>query len=76
MAKKYGNQKILSEIEGFEYYVKNESATEAIHLAFGAPANFYGFTGKFFVVIIDEIQYSKKRHGNRFPLERYDWYLF
>jgi hypothetical protein len=57
MAKKYGNQKILSEIEGFEYYVKNESATEAIHLAFGAPANFYGFTGKFFVVMIDEIQY-------------------
>jgi len=57
MAKKHGNQKIISEMDEFEYYVKNESATHAINLAFGAPAGFVGYTDKFFVVMIDEIQY-------------------
>jgi hypothetical protein len=57
MSKKHGNQKIINEMDEFEYYVKNESATHATNLAFAAPAGFVGYTGKFFVVMIDEIQY-------------------
>ena len=48
----------LSKLIGvFKSYIEAESATQAIHFAFGAPANFYGYTGKFFVVMIGEIQY-------------------
>ena len=57
LAKRYGNKVVLYQMGVFKSYIEAESATQAIHFAFGAPANFYGFTGKFFVVMIDEIQY-------------------
>ncbi len=57
MAKKHGNKDVLHQMEVFKIYENSESEEEAISFAFGAPANFYGYTGKFFVVMIDEIQY-------------------
>jgi hypothetical protein len=41
----------------FSEYIEKESAQQAIDLAFAAPAGFYGYTGKNFLVMIDEIQY-------------------
>ena len=57
MAEKHGNEDVIHQMEVFKIYENNESAEQAIEFAFGAPANFYGFTGKFFIVMIDEIQY-------------------
>jgi len=41
----------------FISYIDKEDAYNAKELAFGAPAGFVGYTGKFFLVMIDEIQY-------------------
>jgi len=57
MAKEHNNQDIITEMEGFADYIKNESVAHALEQAFSAPGNFVGFTGKFFLVMIDEIQY-------------------
>jgi len=57
MAKDHQNKDILDEMNEFEGYMRNESAENAIELAFCAPGNFVGHTGKFFLIMIDEIQY-------------------
>jgi hypothetical protein len=41
----------------FQSYVKNEKTEFAKAHAFAAPAGFVGYTGQFFLVMIDEIQY-------------------
>ena len=57
MAKKHNNQEVIDEMEGFADYIKNESVAHAIEMAFSAPAGFVGYTGKNFLIMIDEIQY-------------------
>jgi len=57
LAEKHGNEDVIHQMEVFESYESTESAQQAIDFAFGAPAGFVGYTGKFFVVMIDEIQY-------------------
>jgi len=57
LAKKQGNKDVIHQMEVFKSYENKELAEEAISFAFGAPAGFVGYTGKFFVVMIDEIQY-------------------
>jgi hypothetical protein len=57
MAKQYGNKDVINNMNVFQKYIDNDKAEFAKDLAFGAPAGFVGYTGKFFVVMIDEIQY-------------------
>jgi len=57
MARQHNNQGIIEEMDEFNDYLKNESAQQAIDLAFAAPSGFFAHTGKFFLVMIDEIQY-------------------
>jgi len=76
MAKEYGNKEILRQLDVFQSYVQDESEEHAIELAFCAPAGFVGYTGYYFLVIIDEIQYmteyiyddkEKKRKAYNLP---------
>jgi len=57
MANKHGNKDVIHQMQVFKSYEKDESVEQAISFAFAAPAGFVGYTGKFFVVMIDEIQY-------------------
>ncbi|KPA12740.1 ATPase domain protein, prokaryote domain protein [Candidatus Magnetomorum sp. HK-1] len=57
MASEHGNKDILDYMKSFETYVNDEDVNLAKNFAFAAPAGFSGFTDKFFLVMIDEIQY-------------------
>jgi len=56
-AKEYGNKEILRQMNVFKSYIMDKEEEHAITLAFNAPAGFSGYSGKYFVVMIDEIQY-------------------
>ena len=57
MAREVNNRHILDQIETFREYSEKENEHQAMILAFGAPSWFAGYDRKFFVVMIDEIQY-------------------
>ena len=51
------NERILENLQRFNKYYDEENTHSAIMFAFGAPVRFAQYTGKFFLVMIDEIQY-------------------
>jgi len=51
------NERILENLQRFKKYYDEENTHSAIMFAFGAPVRFAQYTGKFFLVMIDEIQY-------------------
>jgi hypothetical protein len=51
------NERILENLQRFKRYYDAENTHSAIMFAFGAPVRFAQYTGKFFLVMIDEIQY-------------------
>ena len=57
MARETDNTHILGRIETFRNYFEKENEHQTMNLAFGSPAYFAGCDRKFFVVMIDEIQY-------------------
>lgn len=59
-AAQVGNENILRRIETFRGYVEKENEHQTMILAFGSPSWFAGYDNRFFVVMIDEIQYMTK----------------
>jgi len=57
ICKQLGNKNILENLDIFKGYYEEERTHSAIMFAFGAPVRFAGYTGKYFLVMIDEIQY-------------------
>jgi hypothetical protein len=57
MAHTHGNDEVIYQMKVFQSYVNDESTEQAIDFAFAAPAGFFDYTGKNFLVMIDEIQY-------------------
>jgi len=55
--KKHGNEEVIYHMNVFKSYVDNEEVDHAKDFEFAAPAGFVGYTGKFFLIMIDEIQY-------------------
>ena len=51
------NDRISENLKRFKKYYNSENTHSAIMFAFGEPVRFAQYTGKFFLVMIDEIQY-------------------
>ncbi len=56
-AREVGNENILRRIEDFGNYLEKENEHQAMKLAFGSPSWFAGYDNRFFLIMIDEIQY-------------------
>jgi len=57
VSKSVGSEYMLKYNNSFQRCLHNENSSNAIDLAFGAPSYFAGCEKKFFLVMIDEIQY-------------------
>ncbi|MDM8522023.1 hypothetical protein QUF80_01525, partial [Desulfococcaceae bacterium HSG8] len=57
MAGETGSENILRRIGSFRNYFEKENEHQAMKLAFGSPSWFAGYDNRFFLVMIDEIQY-------------------
>ncbi|MCP4109986.1 MAG: hypothetical protein GY749_31435 [Desulfobacteraceae bacterium] len=57
MARDAGNDNILRRIGTFRNYFEKENEHQAMNVAFGSPSWFAGYDSRFFLVMIDEIQY-------------------
>ncbi len=57
MGRRVENDKIMEGMDEFRDYLDTENSHNAMMFAFGAPARHCAYTGLFFLVMIDEIQY-------------------